>query len=65
VSDPTPYLRRDPNPDPTSSRRGLIGAFVLFVLLLGFIIVLVVAIGQHNHGVKTPPGPAPRATQPS
>ncbi|HTW21748.1 MAG TPA: hypothetical protein VME70_16245 [Mycobacteriales bacterium] len=62
---PVPRLRRDPSPSQVSGRRVLIGAFVFFLLLLTFVIVLVVTIGLHNHGVKIPPGPKPHATQPS
>jgi hypothetical protein len=65
MTDPTPHLRRDPAPDPTNGRRVLIGVFIFFLLLVGFVLVLVVTIGLHNHGVKIPPGPAPHATQPS
>jgi hypothetical protein len=43
----------------------LIGVLVFFLLLVTFVVVLVVTIGLHNHGIKIPPGPAPRATQPS
>lgn len=63
--DPTPRLRRDPAPSPTNGRRVLIGVLVFFLLLVTFVVVLVVTIGLHNHGIKIPPGPAPRATQPS
>jgi hypothetical protein len=65
VSTPTPHLRRDPAPSSTNGRWVLIGAFVFFLLLVAFVVVLVVTIGLHNHGVKIPPGPAPHATQPS
>ena len=64
-SAPLPRLRRDPSPSQRSGRRVLIGAFVFFLLLVTFVIVLVVAIGLNNHGVKIPPGPRPHATQPS
>ncbi len=62
---PTPRLRRGPEPDPRNGRRVLIGVLVFFLLLVTFVVVLVVTIGLHNHGVKIPPGPAPHATQPS
>lgn len=62
---PTPHLRRDPNPSQTNGRRVLIGVFLVFLLLVAFVVVLVVTIGLHNHGVIIPPGPAPHATQPS
>jgi hypothetical protein len=39
--------------------------FAFFLLLVTFVVVLVVTIGMHNHGVKIPPGPVPHATQPS
>jgi hypothetical protein len=61
----TPHLRRDPNPTPTNGRRVLLAVAAFFLVLLGFVLVLVFAIGIHNHGVKIPPGPAPHATQPS
>jgi hypothetical protein len=61
----TPHLRRDLDPSPTNGRRVLIGVLIFFLLLVGFVVVLVVTIGLHNNGVKIPPGPAPHATQPS
>jgi hypothetical protein len=61
----TPHLRRDPAPDSTNGRRVLLGVAAFFLLLLGFVLVLVFTIGVHNHGIKVPPGPAPHATQPS
>jgi hypothetical protein len=61
----TPYLRRDPDPTPTSGRRVLIGVLVFFLVLLAFVLTLVFTVGVHNNGVKIPPGPAPHATQPS
>jgi hypothetical protein len=65
VTAPTPRLRRDPAPSSTSGRWVLIGVFAFFLLLVTFVVVLVVTIGMHNHGVKIPPGPVPHATQPS
>jgi hypothetical protein len=67
VSDPSqvPRLRRDPAPNAANGRRVLIGVFIFFLLLVAFVVVLVVTVGLHNHGVKIPPGPAPHATQPS
>ena len=65
MSAPTPHLRRDPAPSATNGRWVLVGVFVFFLLLVTFVVVLVVTIGMHNHGVKIPPGPAPHATQPS
>jgi hypothetical protein len=65
VTAPVPRLRRDPAPDPTKGRLVLIGAFIFFLLLVAFVVILVVTIGMHNHGIKIPPGPAPHATQPS
>jgi hypothetical protein len=65
VTTPTPHLRRDPDPDPATGRRVLIGVLAFFLLLVAFVVVLVVTIGLHNHGVKIPPGPVPHATQPS
>jgi hypothetical protein len=61
----TPHLRRDPAPNPTNGRWVLLGVAAFFLLLLGFVLVLVFTIGVHNHGIKVPPGPAPHATQPS
>ncbi len=61
----TPHLRRDPAPSPTNGRRVLIAVLIFFLLLVGFVVVLVVTIGLHNSGVKIPPGPRPHATQPS
>jgi hypothetical protein len=43
----------------------LIAVLAFFLLLLGFVLVLVFTVGVHNNGVKIPPGPAPHATQPS
>jgi hypothetical protein len=66
VSDPTPRLRRDPNPNPKNGRRAVIGAFVVFVLLVGFVLTLVITIGLHNNGVKLPPPDAfPSSSTPS
>jgi hypothetical protein len=62
---PVPHLRRDPAPSSTNGRWVLIAVFAFFLLLVTFVVVLVVTIGMHNHGVKIPPGPAPQATQPS
>jgi hypothetical protein len=59
---PVPRLRQGPPPSANNGRRVLIGVFVFFLLLLGFVITLVVTIGQHNNGVKIPPGPQPTAT---
>jgi hypothetical protein len=61
----TPHLRRDPEPSATNGRRVLLAVAGFFLLLLGFVLVLVFTIGVHNHGIKVPPGPAPHATQPS
>jgi hypothetical protein len=65
MTTPTPHLRRDPAPSSTNGRRVLIGVFVFFLLLVAFVVVLVVTVGMHNHGVKIPPGPVPHATQPT
>jgi hypothetical protein len=62
---PTPYLRRGPAPDRANGHRVVIVAFLIFLALVTFVVVLVVTIGLHNSGVKIPPGPAPHATQPS
>jgi hypothetical protein len=57
-------LRREVDPKPTSGRAVLIGVLVFFLLLLGFVLLLVFTIGLHNNGVKPPPsGPRPRITQ--
>jgi hypothetical protein len=56
-SPPTPRLRQGPQPAPTSGRRVVIGAFLFFLLLLGFVLTLVFTIGIHNNGVKPPPPP--------
>lgn len=64
MTTPTPYLRRDPNPQQTNGRRVLIGVLIFFLLLLGFVLLLVFTIGVHNNGVKPPPpGPKPHITQ--
>jgi hypothetical protein len=60
----TPHLRRGPAPKPGNGRKVLIAVAAFFVLLVGFVLVLVFTIGVHNNGVKAPP-PPPRATQPS
>jgi hypothetical protein len=65
VTAPVPHLRRDPAPTARNGRWVLIGVLVFFLALVAFVVVLVVTIGVHNNGVKIPPGPAPRATQPS
>jgi len=62
VTDPVPYLRRDPNPSNTSGRKVLIGAALFFLLLVGFVLALVFTIGIHNNGVKIPPSPTVTAT---
>jgi hypothetical protein len=60
----TPHLRRGPQPSPTSGRKVLVGVLVIFLLLLGFVLLLVFTIGIHNNGVKPPPpGDRPRITQ--
>jgi hypothetical protein len=59
---PLPRLRQGPPPPEGSGRKVLIGVFAFFVLLVAFVITLVVTIGQHNHGVKIPPGPRPTST---
>ena len=41
----------------------LVGVFVVFLLLVAFVVVLVVTIGMHNHGIKKPPGPKPSETR--
>ena len=51
-----PRLRRDADPKQTSGRKVLIGAAVFFLLLVGFVLTLVFAIGEHNNGVIIPPG---------
>lgn len=61
----TPHLRRDPAPDSARGRRVLIAALVFFLALIIAVLVPLLVIGLHNHGVKLPPGPAPHATQPS
>jgi hypothetical protein len=61
----TPHLRRDPAPNPTNGRRVLIGVLVFFLILIAAVVIPLVVIGLHNHGVKIPPGPVPHATQPS
>ena len=61
----TPHLRRDPAPSPTTGRRVLIGVLVFFLILIAAVVIPLVVIGLHNHGVKIPPGPVPHATQPS
>lgn len=55
MSEPTPRLRRDPNPSATSGRKVLIGVAVFFLLLVAFVLTLVFTIGLHNNGVKPPP----------
>jgi hypothetical protein len=52
--EPTPRLRRDPNPSTASGRKVLIGVAVFFLLLLGFVLTLVFTIGLGNNGVKVP-----------
>ena len=52
---PVPRLRRDPDPQPTSGRKVLIGAAVFFLLLVGFVLTLVFTVGLSNNGVKRPP----------
>jgi hypothetical protein len=64
VTEPVPHLRRASEPR-TNGRTVVIAAFVFFLLLVTFVVVLVVTIGVHNNGVKIPPGPTPHATQPS
>lgn len=56
---PVPRLRRGPPPTSANGRKVLLGVLVFFLVLLGFVITLVVTIGQHNNGVKIPPGPQP------
>ena len=58
-----PRLRRDPDPQPTSGRKVLIGVAVFFLLLVGFVLVLVFTIGEHNNGVVLPPQPKASHTQ--
>ncbi|HVW81663.1 MAG TPA: hypothetical protein VHB69_12075 [Mycobacteriales bacterium] len=55
MSEPTPRLRRDPNPSTASGRKVLIGVAAFFVLLLAFVLTLVFTIGLNNNGVKIPP----------
>jgi hypothetical protein len=55
VPDPVPHLRRGPDPTPTSGRKVLVGVFVFFLLLVGFVLTLVFTIGLHNNGVRPPP----------
>jgi hypothetical protein len=62
---PTPYLRRDPSPSRNNGRWVLLGVLVFFLALVTFVVILVVTVGMHNHGIKIPPGPRPHATQPS
>ena len=52
-------------PSPTNGRRVLIGVLVFFLILIAAVVIPLVVIGLHNHGVKIPPGPVPHATQPS
>jgi hypothetical protein len=59
----TPHLRRNPAPSPTNGRRVLIGALVFFLILIAAVVIPLVVIGLHNHGVKIPPGPVPHTTQ--
>lgn len=59
-----PRLRRDPDPKQTSGRRVLIGVAVFFLLLVGFVLTLVFAIGEHNNGVVIPPGHGSSTTTP-
>lgn len=59
---PVPRLRRGPPPTQGSGRKVLIGVFVFFAILVAFVVTLVVTIGQHNNGVKIPPGPSPTST---
>jgi hypothetical protein len=61
----TPHLRRDPAPNPTNGRRVLIGVLVFFLILIAAVVIPLVVIGLHNHGVKVPPGPVPQTTQSS
>jgi len=61
MSDGVPRLRRDPNPDAARGRKVLVGAAVFFVLLVGFVLVLVFTIGINNNGVKNPPEPTQSA----
>jgi hypothetical protein len=53
----TPHLHRRPAPRQGNGRKVLIAVAVFFVLLVGFVLVLVFAIGVHNHGAKAPPAP--------
>lgn len=61
-TDPTPWLRREPDPKPTSGRKVLIGVAVFFVLLVGFVLTLVFTVGINNNGVKSSSLPAASAT---
>jgi hypothetical protein len=61
----TPHLRRGPAPDSARGHRVLIAVLVFLLALIVAVVVPLVVIGLHNHGVKLPPGPAPHATQPS
>jgi hypothetical protein len=63
MTEPVPYLRRDPNPSSTSGRKVLVGVAVFFVLLVAFVLTLVFTIGVNNHGVVIPPSPTGTATQ--
>jgi hypothetical protein len=40
----------------------VIGAFVMFLLLVAFVLVLVFTVGIHNNGVKSPPGSSTTTT---
>jgi hypothetical protein len=65
VTERTPHLRRSPTPPAGNGRRLVIGVLIFLVVLIVAVVVPLVVIGLHNNGVKTPPGPAPHATQPS
>ncbi len=65
MSEPTPSvprLRQGPQPAPTSGRRVVIGAFLVFLVLVAFVLTLVFTIGIHNSGVKPPPAPTSNST---
>ncbi|HWA66905.1 MAG TPA: WD40 repeat domain-containing protein [Mycobacteriales bacterium] len=63
---PVPRLRRGPGPTPGNGKKVLVGVLALFLVLLGFVLILVFTIGLNNNGVKIPssqPSSAPTGTQ--
>jgi hypothetical protein len=59
-----PYLLRRERAPRHRSRGVLIAVLVFFVLLIVAVVVPLVVVGEHNSGVKIPPGGPPPSSVP-